>query len=57
MEKQAELCVPCAMLMQENYALRKTEGGRDHKVTCARCGKRRFGAKYEIRGKRGDGRG
>ena len=43
-----ELCGRCAALMAEDYDVRRIAGGRDCKVTCAQCGKRRYGGKYEI---------
>ena len=48
MEKRVELCVPCAELMRETYRLRKTAGGVNYKITCARCGRRRYGAAYML---------
>lgn len=46
--KQMELCVPCAEKMREGYTLRTVKIGVNQKVTCAGCGRRRYGAHYEV---------
>lgn len=46
--KQANLCGRCAALVEEHYKLTRISGGRDNKVTCEVCGKRRYGGTYEI---------
>lgn len=44
---QMELCRPCLeILKKEGHKLTLTKGGSNNKVTCVRCGKRRFGAIY-----------
>ena len=48
MEKRVELCVPCAEMMREGYQMRRVAGGVNHKITCAHCGKRRYGAVYAM---------
>ena len=50
-KKTVELCGKCAELMRETYRLRKTAGGVNYKITCARCGRRRYGAAYELEAK------
>ena len=45
---EMDLCRPCAELMREGYELKKTKGCVDNKITCAGCGKRRYGATCEI---------
>ncbi len=42
-----ELCGSCATKLGTGFAIRKVAGGVDHKVTCAECGKRRYGGTYE----------
>ncbi len=54
MKRKIDLCGPCAVLMGEAYDLRRVAGGVNHKVTCGRCGKRRYGATYELVPKGGD---
>ncbi len=50
-----DLCSRCAALMADAYELRKVSGGVDHKVTCAHCGRRRYGGTYEaVPKRRGD---
>lgn len=48
MMQTVELCGKCANLMKEGFALKRVAGGVDQKVTCANCGKRRYGATYEV---------
>lgn len=45
---QHDLCQKCAEIMKEGYILKRIRGGVDNKVTCAQCGKRRYGATYEL---------
>lgn len=53
MNKRYELCGVCAEQMKEGYALKKIGGGVDNKVTCSNCGRRRYGATYELAHKEG----
>ncbi len=46
--KQMELCVPCAEKMREGYSLRTVQAGANQKVTCCGCGRRRYGAVYQV---------
>ena len=48
MSKQFDLCKACAEQMKEAYAVKKISGGIDNKVTCDNCGRRRYGATYEL---------
>ncbi len=48
MKKKVDLCTECAARLGEGYILTRIAGGVDNKVTCARCGKRRFGVTYEM---------
>ena len=48
MNKQHDLCAPCAEKLKQGYVLKKISGGIDNKVTCSHCGKRRYGATYEL---------
>ena len=51
MKNELELCVPCAEKLKEGYDVKKVKVGINRKVTCAACGKRRYGAVYEVTGK------
>lgn len=42
------LCRPCAEALGREWSLRRLSGGRDNKVTCDRCGRRRYGVTYEL---------
>ena len=47
------LCLPCEAqldkdLREAGMMLRKVAGGKDNKITCEKCGKRRYGAEYQI---------
>lgn len=46
--KVFELCGRCAELLRGGYELRRVAGGVDNKITCAHCGKRRYGASYQM---------
>lgn len=47
MEKN--LCVPCAeKLKAAGYTVKEKARGANQKVECAGCGRRRFGAAYEV---------
>lgn len=49
MEKKTfELCGKCAEQLKSGYELRRVAGGVDNKITCAHCGKRWYGASYEL---------
>lgn len=43
-----QLCKPCALGMSADYKKLKPAGGRCEKITCAACGRRRFGVAYEV---------
>ena len=43
-----DLCGECAAKMEAAYRLKKLERQADNKITCANCGRRRYGGKYEI---------
>lgn len=45
------LCKPCAEALRKHKQLIFVSGGRDNKITCAKCGRRRFGAVYDVRRK------
>ncbi len=45
--KATDLCGACAAKLGTAYYLIKVSGGVDHKVTCAECGRRRYGGSYE----------
>ena len=44
-----ELCKPCYEAMKDKPKF--AYGGHNNKLTCSKCGKRRFGATYEAEGK------
>lgn len=46
--KTVDLCGACAAKLGTAYSVRKIAGGVDHKVTCAECGRRRYGGTYEV---------
>ena len=44
-----DLCRPCAEKLRANGKIvMYVSGGRDHKVFCDKCYRRRFGATYKI---------
>ena len=45
-----ELCKPCAIALAGHGKTVKPAGGRCEKITCAECGRRRFGYTYEVTG-------
>jgi hypothetical protein len=53
MSKKLDLCGKCAAELREGYKLARVAGGVDNKITCSNCGKRRFGATYELEKKGG----
>ena len=48
MERKMDLCGSCAALMRESFQLKRVAGGIDNKITCAKCGRRRYGATYAV---------
>ena len=46
------LCRPCAESAGDRYDLR-ARPGKSEKITCAICGRRRYGIAYEVRRKGG----
>ena len=48
MGKRMELCGKCAALLAEGYKVKRVAGGVDNKVVCANCGRKRYGATYEL---------
>lgn len=43
-----DLCRPCMERMRGNgEKLEAVKGGSDYKITCSRCGRRRYGATYQ----------
>lgn len=44
------LCKPCSeALKREGKSVVFQSGGRDNKITCDRCGLRKFGSVYDVR--------
>lgn len=53
MEKGIDLCAPCAAREEAKLAgtglrLSRVAGGVNNKITCWGCGRRRYGARYEL---------
>ena len=46
-----ELCKPCAIALAGRGKTLMPAGGRCEKITCAECGRRRFGYAYEVTGR------
>ena len=42
------LCKPCSLGLIADGKKVKQLPGRTDKITCAKCGKRRFGAEYDV---------
>ncbi len=42
------LCVPCAIKLSEKREVQLIEHGRDNKITCDACGRRRYGNTYNV---------
>lgn len=45
------LCKPCAVNLEARGKTVKATGGRCEKITCAECGRRRFGVLYDVTGR------
>ena len=45
-----EMCVPCAVKLTETKDVKKIAHRRE-KITCSGCGRRRYGAEYEVNNK------
>uniref|UniRef100_A0AAU8B6Z3 Uncharacterized protein n=1 Tax=Dulem virus 34 TaxID=3145752 RepID=A0AAU8B6Z3_9CAUD len=48
-----DLCKPCAMGLVAEGKNVKQVAGRFGKITCAQCGRRRYGVAYEVTDKKG----
>lgn len=46
-----DLCRPCMEAKKKTHKLSRVAGGKDNKITCAICGRRRYGYTYEARRK------
>lgn len=46
-----ELCKPCAVDLADRGKTVKQIAARCDKITCAECGRRRFGVTYEVTGR------
>lgn len=42
------LCKTCAVALEDRGKTVKPAGGRCEKITCAECGRRRFGVPYDV---------
>lgn len=47
-KKMMMLCRPCADKLSVNATVRAVRRGVDMKITCQMCGRRRYGAEYEV---------
>ena len=47
------LCKPCAVAMVSSGKKIKQVAGRCEKITCAQCGRRRYGVRYEVTDRKG----
>lgn len=54
MKKKLLLCKPCAVTMGACIDLVQVTREKDKKVVCEQCGRKRFGAEYEV-GRKGGG--
>ena len=52
MKKEVSLCYPCYLDHARAFDMAEIKSGANMKITCDGCGKRRFGAVYEIRKKK-----
>lgn len=48
-----QFCLPCVLELQKTHTLKRV-GGRNQKITCWRCKRRRYGTEYEISRKAGE---
>ena len=48
MQKQIDLCRPCAEKLMNGYRVTLLQHRINNKITCAECEKRRFGATYLV---------
>jgi len=48
-----ELCLPCAIKLADTEDVKKV-AYRKWKITCAECGRRRYGAEYSVEPKTGE---
>lgn len=51
--ERLDLCKPCAVEKSRQGVRLKSVSGRTDKITCAACGRRRFGRTYEAKGATG----
>lgn len=47
------LCTPCAEKLRSTNGMKKGPTKADNKITCEYCGRRRYGATYEVTPKKG----
>jgi len=45
---QKDMCRPCAEAAKAENSVKAVSTGVNKKITCAVCGRRRFGATYEV---------
>lgn len=48
MKTKKTICGMCAIVLREQGMQLTQLGGRTEKISCAHCGKRRYGTEYEI---------
>lgn len=52
--RKLKLCGKCAALLKANHELKKVGVQVNMKVTCDKCGRRRYGAVYQMGSERGE---
>lgn len=54
-----QFCLPCFLALKAagTHNIERVSGGKNYKVTCWKCKRRRFGADYEITRKDSTSRG
>lgn len=53
-----KFCLPCylALQVEGKHNIKRVSGGKNNKITCWKCKRRRYGATYEISRKIGEKR-
>lgn len=49
-----QFCLPCYLELKaaDAHDIKRIGGGKNHKITCWKCRRRRYGADYEIKRKK-----
>ena len=51
MKKTVELCRPCAEITGEKYEMKVIVAGKNRKISCEMCQRRRYGCRYALKKK------